>query len=185
MESLTANKDLLRKEALKIRKNLSISRKNAASKAALQKLQEITSSYRNVLSFASTNEEINLWPINIFLAMQKKLLLPRMEKNKELSIYQVEDIKNTLIKNSKINILEPNPTFCKKFNPHDIFCAFIPGLIFDNFHHRLGYGMGCYDRFLGKFPYIKTIGIGFYEQKKQEKIPTNTFDIALDEILLF
>ena len=57
---------------------------------------------------------------------------------------------------------------------------------FDQFHNRLGYGKGYYDKFLlghtrGKKPPL-TIGLAFSFQK-YKKIPTTKFDIKLDYIL--
>ena len=70
--------------------------------------------------------------------------------------------------------------------------AFIPDLVlvpmvaYDEFHNRLGYGKGDYDRFLGKYlkknKNILTIGLAFSFQK-YKKIPTSKHDIKLDYIL--
>ena len=184
MENPNINNHLIRKKVKKIRENLTVERKEEASKAALQKLATIAASYSTVLSFASFKGEINLWPLNIFLALQNKLLLPRIENN-NLEIYQVTNLQNDLTIHPNINLLEPDPLKCKKISPQDILCAFIPALVFDNFQNRLGYGKGYYDRFLNQNPHIKKIGVGYREQKLQENFFLHKNDVTLDTVLLF
>ena len=56
---------------------------------------------------------------------------------------------------------------------------------FDNKLNRLGYGGGFYDRYLAKLKNPKKIlkiGVGFSIQKVS-KIPTNQYDISLDNII--
>ena len=60
----------------------------------------------------------------------------------------------------------------------------IPLVAFDDNLNRLGYGGGYYDRYLAKFfkkKKIIKIGIAYSFQKLQ-KIPTNKYDIRLDNV---
>ncbi|MCO6499885.1 MAG: 5-formyltetrahydrofolate cyclo-ligase [Vicingus serpentipes] len=59
----------------------------------------------------------------------------------------------------------------------------VPGLAFDNDNYRLGYGGGYYDNFLVHHPDSNKIGI-FYPEQEVEKVPVETHDIRLDNILL-
>jgi 5-formyltetrahydrofolate cyclo-ligase len=57
----------------------------------------------------------------------------------------------------------------------------VPGLAFDNWNYRLGYGGGYYDNFIVNYPDIPKIGI-FYPFQNIEKVPLEPHDIRLDEI---
>jgi 5-formyltetrahydrofolate cyclo-ligase len=106
------NKNLIRKKYIKIRSDISLNRKDISEKNLLN-LKKIN--FQNILSFASTKNEINIWPLNFLLQKENRLFLPRIE-NKILKIYKVNDIKNDLIKNEKLNILEPDPKKCTLAN---------------------------------------------------------------------
>lgn len=68
-------------------------------------------------------------------------------------------------------------------NPAQIEVAIVPGLAFDKRGGRLGYGGGCYDRFLGnKAPHALRIGICFSDQIV-DKVPTEPHDITMDMII--
>ena len=62
----------------------------------------------------------------------------------------------------------------------------VPLVAYDQYHNRLGYGKGYYDRFLQKYLKKKrntlTIGLAFSFQK-YKKIPTSNLDIKLNYIL--
>ena len=60
----------------------------------------------------------------------------------------------------------------------------VPGIVFDQNRHRLGYGLGYYDRLLANFQ-AKTIGIGFQECLFQRDLPILDSDISLNELALF
>ncbi|HDR73927.1 MAG TPA: 5-formyltetrahydrofolate cyclo-ligase [Methanoculleus sp.] len=59
-----------------------------------------------------------------------------------------------------------------------IGAAVIPLIGFDDRCHRLGYGAGYYDRFLGTHPGVLRIGVGFACQRA-DRIPAEAHDIAL------
>lgn len=62
------------------------------------------------------------------------------------------------------------------------FCL-VPGLLFDPYGTRLGYGAGYYDRFLPKLSASCTIlAAGFNNQLVGEKLPCETTDFRLPEI---
>jgi 5-formyltetrahydrofolate cyclo-ligase len=60
----------------------------------------------------------------------------------------------------------------------------VPGLAFDVDGHRLGRGLGYYDRFLSKLPNAYTIGVAFEEQV-YEWIPYDENDVKVDELIYF
>ena len=57
----------------------------------------------------------------------------------------------------------------------------VPGVSFDNFFNRLGFGMGYYDKYLSKSNIYK-IGLCFSEQMVSS-LPTQKHDIKMDMII--
>jgi 5-formyltetrahydrofolate cyclo-ligase len=74
----------------------------------------------------------------------------------------------------------PEPLSGISISPQQIEVVFVPLLAFDQEGHRVGYGKGYYDRFLGECPKSTLkVGLSFFDPiSKIEDIDTN--DIALD-----
>jgi len=67
--------------------------------------------------------------------------------------------------------------------PTSIEVAVIPGVVFDRCGHRLGYGMGFYDRFLAlAAPQAIRIGLAFSCQLV-DRIPALPHDVPMDMVL--
>ncbi len=58
----------------------------------------------------------------------------------------------------------------------------VPGVAFDRFGHRLGYGKGFYDRALSSYNGLKA-GVGFSMQVIEEALPQEAFDVAMNFIV--
>jgi 5-formyltetrahydrofolate cyclo-ligase len=184
MESLTSNsKSLLRRHLRCKRQQLSFQRRQEASSQCYTGLKPFMADCRFVLSFASFKDELDLWNLNAFLAWQGKLVLPKVEKE-SLCLFHVQNLQTDLTFN-QWNILEPLSS-CKEIAPRNLSLALIPGLGFDQTTgHRLGYGMGFYDRFLIELPpTIQTLGIGFKEQAIKG-LPIDAHDVPLTDHYLF
>ncbi|MDO4280641.1 MAG: 5-formyltetrahydrofolate cyclo-ligase [Peptococcaceae bacterium] len=60
----------------------------------------------------------------------------------------------------------------------------VPGLLFDPYGHRLGYGAGYYDRFLRKLsPACTILAAGFDCQLVGDRLPAEATDFTLPEII--
>ena len=167
----------------KIRQTLSSLRRREARQEALETLSQALNGKGLVLSFASTNEELDLWPLNKLLAEEKRLALPKLTSDVEITPYLVDNI-DELIPHTTWNVLEPDPTFSKKALLDDIAIVLVPGIAFDENHSRLGYGKGHYDRFLSKLS-CPFWGVGFKEQKSSVPFETFAHDISLTKLYLF
>ena len=181
--TLQNDKILLRKSLHGTLSFLDPGKKEAASKEACLFLKKhLQNTSFKVLSFASKPFEINLWALNEWLAKEKRLLLPKIEKG-QISVYEVNSIRDLRL--SYGGIQEPCPTRCSKLETfEDLSLILVPGLGFDETYHRIGHGKGHYDRFLSNFPEKLKWGVGFYEQKKQ-RLPIEDHDLALDTVLFF
>ena len=165
------------------RRKISLKRREIAEKHLLDDLYPSLIGYGAVLSFASFGDEINMWPLNEILCNEGRLILPRIEDD-TISIYHVKDIQKDLVESS-YRILEPDPKKTKKHSVLNIHCALVPALGFDEYNHRLGYGMGHFDRFIFELENSITVGVGFKEQFVGDPLPVEEHDKKLDHVILF
>lgn len=173
----------LRRQLIERRLQISPHRRNEARTLAVEQLLPKLEGFDRILSFASKEEEIDLWPLNEALAKEKRLCLTRVEEE-HLSIFQVTDIELDLAETGRWKLKEPIPTRCKPIDHKKIHCVLVPGLGFDRHHHRIGYGMGHFDRFLSQVS-CPTYGVGFKEQLLETSLPVEKHDISLSKVFLF
>ena len=173
----------LRRQLIERRLQISPQRRNAARAAMMEQLLPKLEGFKRILSFASKDEEIDLWPLNEALAQEKRLFLTKVE-NESLSIFQVIDLELDLAETGRWKLKEPIPSRCKKVVPNEIDCVLVPGLGFDAECHRIGYGMGHFDRFLPQVS-CPTYGVGFQEQRLETPLPVEKHDISLTKVFYF
>lgn len=113
------------------------------------------------------------------LAMGKKVLLPKVVSDTEMTIHEYTG-RDSLQPSEPYGILEPTTPEISNFNFQ--FVAVVPGMAFDSQGHRLGRGKGYYDRFLSRIPNIYKIGVCFPFQLI-DKVPSEPTDILIDEVL--
>lgn len=165
------------------RKKINRDRRIEAMQELYKFLWPKLSIYPKVLSFASTSDEIDLSELNEALAKDKQLLLPYM-RGSEIIPYMVNDL-DADVNMTNQGYIEPNASTCLPVENREIGCILVPGLGFDTHKHRLGYGKGCFDRFLASVTHCPTYGVGFKEQQLQDPILVAAHDISLSAIYLF
>ncbi len=162
---------------------ISKERREAAGLKLLEELLPILGPCKKVLSFHSMEKEIDTSLVNEYLVKEKKLLLPKVS-GAVITIYHVKEPSQEL-QQSSWGIWEPNPVLCVPAQFEEIDCILVPGLGFDLYKQRIGYGKGHYDRLLAeRIIRAKSIGVGFKEQLVEEGLSSEAHDIPLDEILL-
>ncbi|SPN73878.1 hypothetical protein,5-formyltetrahydrofolate cyclo-ligase family protein,5-formyltetrahydrofolate cyclo-ligase,5-formyltetrahydrofolate cyclo-ligase family [Chlamydia serpentis] len=177
MTHLKIEKTTLRKTFASIRKNLSEERRRQASSAICSFIRCFPKG-SVVLSFVSFNHEIDMMEANSILIQEYTLALPKIDQTNlhPVLISSIKDLK--CISGPKDKLLNQEP-----ISTNRITHAIVPGLAFDEQRYRLGYGQGIYDRWLAKYPYFPTIGVGYLEQKIK-KLPQENHDIPLSQIYL-
>lgn len=75
-------------------------------------------------------------------------------------------------------IREPREGFVRPVDPRQIDVVIVPGVAFDRRGHRVGYGGGFYDRFLGGARQAFRIGVAFSCQIVPE-IPAQDWDLRV------
>jgi len=177
-------KEDVRSGLLQMRLKISEERRREARRGVVARLYSDLCAFPKILSFASKEQEIDLWSLNSMLAKEGRLLLPRLVDAIHMSAFMVRDLALDLVMHPKWGFLEPNPDRCPAVTSEHIGCVLVPGVGFDAYHQRLGYGKGFYDRFLAKL-HCPFYGIGFYEQYLSSPIPAQPHDIPLSKIYFF
>lgn len=169
-------KEELRKKILSLRKSFKNS--GAQSKLIAEKffsLPEVKSSKTFLLYFPH-KKEVNTLPIIRKLIKQgKKVLLPKVEKDKILPIL-VSNLSQ--LQRGFAGIKEPQGKIIPK-NQIDI--VVVPAVAYDRRGYRIGYGKGYYDRFLKDYKGLK-IGLA-YDFQVVDRIPYEKHDVPVDIVI--
>ena len=81
-------------------------------------------------------------------------------------------------------ILEPDPDRCSPISPDGLDLVVVPGVAFDEFGGRLGYGGGYYDRFLRREASMATrVALGFDIQISPEPLPLDAHDVRMHRVV--
>jgi len=129
----------------------------------------------NVMLYASLPDEVQTMAFIETWRNQKHIILPTVVGD---DIVPVELSAESGMVEGDFHIWEPdNKPYDGSFD-----LIVVPGMAFDRQGHRLGRGKGYYDRFLIKYPEVKTIGICFSFQLLEE-VPAEPHDQIIDEII--
>ena len=157
-------KQTLKSEIIGKRKTLSkeeVKEKNARVKENLFSMSEFKKA-KNILFYVSFNSEVNTHEMikELLDNGDKTVVVPYVLKN--YPILQLSELKNfDNIEPKTFGILEPKKQYIREFNHEKLDLVIIPGVVFDENGHRVGYGYGYYDRFLKKVKKVKKVGLAF------------------------
>ena len=112
------------------------------------------------------------------LQLGKTLVYPRVGEQ-HLEFFQVLDLGDLAV--GAFGVLEPRGT--KPLPIAGIDLIVVPGIVFDQFGHRLGYGRGFYDRALAACrPDCLKVGFA-YDAQLVEKLPAAQHDKTLSVLV--
>ena len=135
-----------------------------------------------ILMYHSLPDEVDTHSaLGQLLAMGKKVLLPKVVSETEMTIHEYTG-RDSLQPSEPYGILEPTTPEFSIVNCQLSIVIVVPGMAFDRQGHRLGRGKGYYDRFLSRIPNIYKIGVCFPFQLI-DKVPSEPTDILVDEVL--
>ncbi len=178
-------KDLIRAEFSARRDALSIEERASRSARICQYAENLVSFKHAdiVLLYAPIKSEIDVMPIALSaLEKGKKVAFPKCDKETrtmkfhfissfddfEIGAYGIREPKESL------PIYDPSST-------QGVTICFLPGLAFDTYGYRLGYGKGYYDKFLNSYSGC-TIGVT-YTELIGPPLPKGKFDIPCNIML--
>jgi len=174
-------KTKIRRETLKKRDRLSEAERCDKSKIIWSRVVQTWEFQQadSVMLYANFGSEVQTdLLIESTLAADKRLILPRVNPNSpELELYFVEDVSEQLA-SGYCGIPEPIPERCPRALLEEVNCVIAPGIAFDRFGGRLGYGGGYYDRLLNSLsPAQARVSIGLaYELQIVDEVPQGFFD---------
>ena len=119
--------------------------------------------------------------ISTALDNQKVVLLPKTGTDR-IAFFRIfqQDFSEKKLVEGRFRILEP-PTSSSSVS-ENIDLLIVPGVAFDKYGYRIGYGKGYYDRFIKENDFRFSIGLGFQFQLLDSKLPHSSFDQRLDAI---
>lgn len=188
MNQISDKKKQIRREILEIRNNLSLEKKSNYDKLIANKFFE-SSYYReanNIFIYISYGSEIDTKCI-IARALKegKNIYVPRTEFSTRLmNAVKINNLNNLI--ESKYGALEPEKD--KPFiDPNDLDLIVVPGVAFDEYGGRIGYGAGFYDRYFKKINDANKSRIMklvlAYDFQLIDKVPTDEEDVSVDAVM--
>ena len=119
--------------------------------------------------------------LNVLFAQGKTVLAPVMDvKRQTLTPHRITHPERALVRHP-YGMLEPNPMTCPVFPTEQICLILVPGVVFDSKGHRIGYGLGFYDRFLPTCPQATWAGLAYEAQIIDDALP-QAWDVPLHQI---
>lgn len=171
-------KQQIRDEMLKKRNELDSSKAKEKSSEIIKKvclLKEFKES-KVIHCYISNGKEVETLNFIKGICNNKKIVVPYFVNNcLESSIFKESD----QLKKGNFDFLEPSKP--ENFPKKDINLIIIPGIAFDKKGNRIGYGKGCYDKFLDQIP-AKKIALA-YDFQIVDNIPEEEHDVKVDCII--
>lgn len=125
------------------------------------------------------------------IALGKKIALPKTSRQDGIKPYLIFNLKKDLVP-GLFGIPEPKAEAKREVNPEEIDMVIVPGIAFDRYGHRIGFGQGFYDCFLRSIsPRIGTlegqsrpfcVGLGF-DFQIVDAIPADIYDERVDMVI--
>lgn len=111
------------------------------------------------------------------LRMGKRIAAPRVY-GQEMTFYEINSLDD--LEPGYFGILEPKDGLDAV--AHEDAFLVMPGVAFDQYKHRVGYGGGFYDRYLEKYPHLYKAALAF-EFQMMEEVPVEPTDILPDVVI--
>ena len=189
-ESTARTKQILRKEILQIRNLLEpdvISRTSAETSPRILDFIRSTARPRNsrpltVMSYMSCRGEFPTTDLNLSILEQGwSLVLPYTNRNFDIEACLVDSLDHLSL--SPMGIREPDPSSCAHISASEADIILLPGIAFDRRGMRLGYGKGCYDRFLSSASGHPPVTAGLaWSFQLHEEVPSEEHDMYCDYV---
>lgn len=185
-----SNKDKLRQHFKQLRANLSPQEQEHAALNLKEQIKQnpLIQASKKIGIYLAHKNELNLTPSIKYLHQQNKPLFAPILHPHHQTFWFAPYQTNQALQKNKFGIQEPIYKLEDLLAPWELDLILIPALAIDKNHHRLGMGMGYYDRSLAfkkTNPLSKPVLIAciYNFQISNKDLPTNEFDILIDEII--
>lgn len=177
-------KSFLRKELLHKRNSISNFEISTKSKLIQQKFIEspVFNESKSVGLYLAIGSEVQTMEIiNCSLNLGKTVLLPRiMSNNLQFYLVDQKDFETNSFDVNRFGIKEPK---IDNKTVDFIDLLIIPGIVFDMYGFRIGYGHGYYDKYLTNNKFSKSIGLAYDFQLIKRHIPILPHDRKIDILI--
>lgn len=175
----------IRKRILKLREELDVNNKEIADNLIKSTLLG-TSYYKSakkIFIYVSYKNEVDTKEIiKKAISDGKEIYIPRTEiETKHMEAIKITSLDNLL--ENKYGILEPRLE--EKFiDPNELDLIIVPGVGFDKYGGRIGYGAGYYDRYFKRIRNrnMKKIALA-YDFQIIDKVPMDEYDEKMDGLI--
>ncbi|MEA0554887.1 5-formyltetrahydrofolate cyclo-ligase [Lysinibacillus irui] len=111
----------------------------------------------------------------------KKVAVPKCHpKTREMSFYAIDSFAQ--LETIYMHLREPIPERCEFVDANEMDVILVPGVVFDRYGYRIGYGGGYYDRYVLNYKKGKLLSMLFDEQII-DRVPTEEHDCPVDIIV--
>lgn len=168
------SKENIRKTVLSRRKKLTaeeMKRKSSAICDRLLQLPEFQEAKHVYVYMDFKKEVMTREFIKKSWALGKTVAVPKVQGD-EMNFYWLTSFAQ--LEPGYFGISEP--TYGDMACDKDAFIL-VPGVAFDTERHRIGYGRGFYDRYLAKYPQLRSVAVAYDIQVFQE-IPHEDLDVC-------
>lgn len=115
--------------------------------------------------------------IREILRTGRELYLPVTGKDKNMTAVRLRDPED--VHKGSFRVMEPNGS--EAIDPAELDLILTPGLAFDRKGGRIGYGAGCFDRFL---PRCRGVVVGLaFEMQLVDEVPMKEHDQRVDRVV--
>jgi len=174
------HKEGIRKYVLENRKMMKTSDVSNLSNTICKRLlrEKIILDSNTVMVYFSVNNEVSLEKFNKkMFSLGKTIVAPKIEDEK-INPYKISDLNH--LKRGYAKILEPSFSD-KPMKIENIDLVLVPGIAFDQYGNRIGYGKGFYDKFLKNSKAIKIAPC--FENQIVENVRPDIYDVKMNKLI--
>ena len=111
----------------------------------------------------------------------KKVAVPKCHpKTRKMTFYAIESFAQ--LETVYMHLREPIPEKCELVDANEMDIILVPGVVFDRFGYRIGYGGGYYDRYVLNYKKGKLMSLLFDDQIVN-RVPSEEHDCPVDIIV--
>jgi 5-formyltetrahydrofolate cyclo-ligase len=178
-------KDIIRKQVLSVRNQLSGKEVQTLSESIFNNLTESSffTDAAHVMVYLDFKGEVQTDAvINHCLAQGKKVYIPIcIPETHEISISRITSLED--LETGHFGIREPKLQHIRLGDSSLIDLVLVPGVAFDKKGNRIGFGAGYYDRFLKRLKEGAVSAALAYSFQIVDHIPSDEYDIPVDYIV--
>jgi 5-formyltetrahydrofolate cyclo-ligase len=178
-------KNQIREQFKKLRNKLSAEELKNNSKRVFQNIttNSLWHQADTIMCYLAFGNELQTEPIIEKAWQEKKQVIIPVCKTTTREITPSLLISYEDLEPRTMGILEPKAEKLNPVDPKIIQLALIPGVAFDLWGHRIGFGAGYYDRFLPLLkPETPKVALAHGVQVSSDPLPAEPYDIRMDYI---